>query len=131
MPGSFFDSNVLLYLLSNDERKRGIAKELLENEATISVQVLNEVASVARRKNGLSWEEIDAFIDALLPLLDVEPLTIEIHGSARGIAARHGFAFYDAAIVASAIGAGCTTLFSEDLHHGQRIGDLTIINPFR
>jgi predicted nucleic acid-binding protein len=44
---------------------------------------------------------------------------------------RYGYAFYDALIVAAALEAGCTRLYSEDLQDGQRIGALTIENPFR
>ncbi|HVY51025.1 MAG TPA: PIN domain-containing protein [Devosia sp.] len=130
MPGSFADSNVLLYLLSADERKRVIATELLSEELTISVQVLNEVTLVARRKHGLAWAQIRQFIDDLVPLVAIEPVTIEIHHAGRSIAERYGFRFYDSLIVAAALGRACTTLFSEDLNHGQRIGNLTITNPF-
>lgn len=45
--------------------------------------------------------------------------------------ARWRFGFYDSLIVASALAAGCRTLLSEDLQHGQRIGDLEIVDPFR
>ncbi len=130
MSGSFLDSNVILYLLSDDDRKRAIAKTILEQPATISVQVLNEIVNVARRKNGLAWGDIDTFIDELRSLIHVEPLTVDTHNSARQIAARYGFAFYDALIAASALSAKCTTLLTEDMQHGQKINDLTIVNPF-
>ena len=130
MSGSFLDSNVILYLLSDDDRKRAIAKTILEQPATISVQVLNEIVNVARRKNDLAWGDIDTFIDELRSLIHVEPLTVDTHNSARQIAARYGFAFYDALIAASALSAKCTTLLTEDMQHGQKINDLTIVNPF-
>ena len=44
---------------------------------------------------------------------------------------RYGFGFYDSLIVAAALDAGCKTLYSEDLQHGQRVEGVTIINPFR
>jgi predicted nucleic acid-binding protein len=47
---SFFDSNVVLYLLSGDAAKADRAEALLEAGGVISVQVLNEVTSVCRRK---------------------------------------------------------------------------------
>lgn len=131
MPASFADSNVLLYLLSEDERKRGIVKTLLESELTISVQVLNEVAAVARGKHRLDWSTIAQFVDDLLPFVTVRPLTIETHLGGRAIAARYGFRFYDSLIVAAAVAAGCTTLLTEDLQHGQKLGALTITDPFR
>ena len=47
------------------------------------------------------------------------------------LAERYGLHVYDAGIVASAIGAGCERLYSEDLQHGQRIESVTVIDPFR
>jgi predicted nucleic acid-binding protein len=59
------------------------------------------------------------------------PLTVAIHEGGIAIAARTGYQFYDALIIAAALEARCDTLFSEDLHDGQVIeGRLTIRNPF-
>ena len=57
MPGSFFDTNVLLYVASGDPAKADRAEKLIGDGGTISVQVLNEIANVARRKMGMSWTE--------------------------------------------------------------------------
>lgn len=46
----FFDSNVLLYLLSGDDAKADKAEEVIRQGGHISVQVLNEFASIATRK---------------------------------------------------------------------------------
>jgi len=46
------------------------------------------------------------------------------------LASSHGFNFYDALIVASALAAGCDTLLTEDLQAGRKIEGLTIVNPF-
>jgi len=43
---------------------------------------------------------------------------------------RYGYSFYDSLIIAAALTAGCRRVYSEDLQHGQRIGQLTIVNPF-
>ena len=43
---------------------------------------------------------------------------------------RYDFSFYDSLIVAAALEAGCTRLYSEDMQHGQQIRHLTIYNPF-
>lgn len=132
MPASFIDSNVLLYLASSDPAKASRAEALLENGGTISVQVLNEVASVARRKMAMSWTEVHDFLGALRLLLDVRPVTIETHELGMVLAERHEFSIYDALIVASALQSGCDTLWTEDLNHGQRVnGRLRIANPFR
>ena len=53
MPGSFLDSNIVLYLASEDLPKADRAQELVAEGGTISVQVLNEIANVSRRKMGL------------------------------------------------------------------------------
>src|SRR5262249_18173508 len=131
MSGSFADSNVILYLLSEDEPRRAIARALLRSELTISVQVLNEVAAVASRKLKLDWAKIGGFINDLVPLVGLRVVTIGTHNAGRAIASRYGFRFYDALIVASATEASCSTLLTEDMHHGQKIGGLTIVNPFR
>ena len=55
MPGSFFDTNVLLYVASGDRAKADRAEELIGAGGFISVQVLNEIANVVRRKMRLSW----------------------------------------------------------------------------
>ena len=79
MPGSFLDTNVLVYLAAGDPTKADRAEALLAEGATISVQVLNETANVLRRKAGLSWTETRAFLDTVRSLAQVEPLTIETH----------------------------------------------------
>jgi len=97
----------------------------------VSVQVLNEFVNVSRRKYRRDWGEIQDALSVLKTLLDPpQPLTIEVHEAAIGIARDYGFHFYDSLIVAAALRAGCSILYSEDLHHGQTIERLTIHNPF-
>jgi predicted nucleic acid-binding protein len=132
MPGSFFDTNVLLYVASGDPAKADRAEKLIGAGGTISVQVLNEITNVARRKMGLSWIETRAFLSMLRGLLLVQPLTIEIHETGLALAERHGLSIYDAMIAASAVHADCDTLWSEDLQDGPLLGGrLRIVNPFR
>jgi predicted nucleic acid-binding protein len=128
---SFFDTNVLLYLLSSDAAKADAVEELLAEDGFISVQVLNEFASVASRKLGMPWSEIKDALGSIRAVCEVQPISVATHDHALEIAARYGFSIYDAAIVASALGAGCKTLHSEDLQDGQVIENLTIRNPFR
>ena len=97
----------------------------------ISVQVLNEVTSVCVRKLDMAWHEIADLVDAVRSFCTVVPLTVDIHDSARRLAERHGFAFYDACIVATASMSGCQILYTEDMHDGLIVEDgLTIRNPF-
>jgi predicted nucleic acid-binding protein len=132
MAGSFVDSNVLLYVASNDETKAAKAEEIIASGGAISVQVLNELAGVARRKMQLSWTETHAFLDAMGRLLEVRPLTVQIHETGLAVAQRYQLSIHDAMIVAAALDAGCDTLWSEDMHDGLMVNDgLRVVNPFR
>ncbi len=127
----FFDTNVLLYLLSDDIVKADIAEALLAKGGLISVQVLTELSSVASSKLGMSWKEIREILDTVSAVCDVVPVTVESHDRAIDLSERCGFSIYDSLILASAILAGCITLFTEDLQNGQRIDDQIIVrNPF-
>ena len=127
---AFFDTNVLLYLLSGDEAKADRAEEVIAGGGMISVQVLNEFASVATRKLGMSWAEIREILSQVRAVCPVEPITVEAHDRGLLLAERYGLPIYDAMIVASALLAKCATLYSEDMQHGQVINDqLTIRNP--
>ena len=128
----FFDTNVLLYLLSADTAKADPAEDLLALGGTIGVQVLNEFASVAARKLGMSFTEIRDVLEPIRAICAVMPLTLDIHDHALGLSERYGFSIYDALIVAAALAADCDTLYTEDLQDGQIIDDrLTITNPFK
>jgi predicted nucleic acid-binding protein len=132
MPGSFFDTNVLLYIASSDPAKADRAEKLIGAGGMISVQVLNETTNVARCKMGLSWTETRAFLSMIRGLLPVQPLTIEIHETGLALAERYGLPIYDAMIAASALHADCDTLWSEDMQDGILLDDcLRIVNPFR
>jgi predicted nucleic acid-binding protein len=132
MPANFIDSNVLLYSAWTDEKKAQRADAVIAEGGVISVQVLTEVLNVTRRKRTGAWTEVCAFLYGLRQLLDVRPLTVQDHDLSLSLIARYGFATFDGMIVASALRAGCTTLWSEDMHHGLVVErQLTIRNPFR
>ena len=90
-------------------------------------------AAVARRKLGLTWDEVGEALAAIRVLCPSPvALTIETHEAGLRIAAQYQFHIYDALVAAAALEAGCTTLYSEDLQDGQVIdGCLTIRNPFK
>jgi predicted nucleic acid-binding protein len=132
MPGSFIDTNVLVYLLSSDAEKADRAERIVEAGGTISVQVLNELANVARRKVLLSWEDTHELLSLARKLLQVVPLTIETHEAGLDLAQRYQLSTYDAMIAAAALLADCDTLWSEDMQDGVTLeGKLRIENPFR
>jgi predicted nucleic acid-binding protein len=128
---SFFDTSVLLYLLSGDARKADQVEALLARRGVISVQVLNEFTVVALRKVGLPLLDIKEILDTVRAVCTVEPLTATTHERGMEICGRYRFSFYDSVIVAAALIAGAKILYSEDLSHGQVIDRrLRIVNPF-
>ena len=132
VPRVFFDTNVLLYALADTEERTTRALDLLLKGGYVSVQVLNEFVNVSRRKFKKSWEDVDDFIRAVRALCGpVQPISEEVHEEAVRIAKSYQLGIYDANIVAAALLAGCTTLYSEDMQDGQKIGGLTLRNPFK
>ena len=126
----FFDSNVLLYLLSSETIKADRAEALIAQGGTVSVQVLNEFCAVARRKFGLQWAAIREILAELQIVLRVEEVTLDVHRRGIAIAERYQYGVHDSMVLAAALIAQCTVLYSEDLHAGQKIQSLSIRNPF-
>ena len=81
----------MLYLLSGDAAMADLAEDLLAGGGTISTQVLNAFASVARRKLHMSWEEIREILSQVRAVCAVEPLSVETHDQAVQLAHKHGF----------------------------------------
>jgi predicted nucleic acid-binding protein len=128
----FLDTNVLVYIATGDLEKAERSEKLLREGATISVQVLNELANVGRRKMALSWPEVYTLLGTVGLLVTVVPVSIETHKTGLRLAERYGCAMYDSMIIAAALLAGCARLWSEDMHDGLVVEDrLTIRNPFR
>lgn len=130
MAKPFIDSNVVLYLFSSDTLKADRAESLLQSGGLISVQVLNEVASVCLRKLKMSWEEIDTVLETLKSTCEVLPVTLASHEKAVVLAQRYQLSLYDANIVANAILAGVKTLLSEDMQSDMLMDGVTVVNPF-
>jgi predicted nucleic acid-binding protein len=131
MPGNFLDTNVLLYMASQDVAKANRAAELIGEGGIISVQVFNEVANAARRKMRLSWAETRELLETIRGLLTVRPITVEVHETGIDLAERYGLSTYDAMIAASALDAQCDILWSEDMQSGAILAQrLRIANPF-
>jgi predicted nucleic acid-binding protein len=128
---AFLDSNVVLYLLSADAIKADRAEQLLSEGGVISVQVLNEVTNVMRRKLAMSWSETNDVLATIRSMCATEPLTTETHDTGRRLGERYGLSVYDSMIAAAALLAECNVLYSEDMHHGLVIdAQLRLINPF-
>ena len=138
MSADFLDSNVLLYLVDeSDPGKRTTAERLVgqglqTGEAQISFQVVQETLNVITRKVQIPTKLDDArrfLSEVLIPLWRIMP-THALYERALDIQARYRYSFYDSLIIAAALAAGCTRLYSEDLQHSQRIGGLVIEDPF-
>ena len=136
---SFIDTNIFVYQLERlDARKADIADDLIEHgietqTACISFQVIQECINTAIRKAEapLTEDELRKYlVDVLAPLYRVQP-DIRLYQKSLEIRFRYRFGFYDALIVAAAVEAGCKTLYTEDLTHGQQVEGVTITNPFR
>lgn len=127
----FFDTNVVVYTLSADAAKAQRSERLLAEGGVVSVQVLNEIALVCRRKMDKSWLETREIIEGVRAKCGVVPLTAEVHELGLACAERYRLNVFDSMHLAAALLAGCTTLYSEDMHNGLVVDGLTIRNPYR
>lgn len=128
---AFFDTNVLVYAQGSDPVKAARSDELLGGGGWVSVQVLNEFASVARSKLRLDWAYVAEMVEAVMPLVAVQDLTLAVHRAGIVLARRHQLSIWDGLIVAAALEAGCDVLWSEDMHDGLVIdGRLRVANPY-
>ena len=96
----------------------------------VSSQVIQEFISAALRRPalGLGEAQIDVWLAFFAPE-QVQVLTLPVIRHAVALRRRYQLSHWDSTIIAAALAAGCATLFSEDLSHGQTIDSLTIQNP--
>jgi predicted nucleic acid-binding protein len=128
---AFADTNVVVYAFAEDDAKVAIAERILENQPTISIQVLNEFLSVCRVKLGMDVVTRHKLADELIAGCNVVSLDLAVVEKAMQIEAQTQISYWDALIVAAALLSGCDTLYTEDLQDGQVFeGHLTIVNPF-
>lgn len=128
---AFIDTNVLVYF-TGEGKKSSTAEALISGGGIISVQVLNELTLVLRRKHGYSWQEVREVLTFLRCLLSVRALTTDTHEIGLSLAERYQLRFYDSLLLAAALQAGCETFWSEDMQDGFVVeGTLTIRNPYR
>ena len=137
---NFVDSNIFVYMFDRtapDKRQR--ARELVygllqDRTGCISYQIVQETLNVLTGRLGEPADSVAAFLEeVLLPFWQINQIVAspDLYRSGLRIQARYGFSFYDSLMVAAALEAGCTILYSEDMQDGQRIEGLTIRNPFR
>ncbi len=132
---SFVDSNIWLYaLIQNgiDDRHQQAADLLIQLDFPIvNSQVIRETCSNLKKKSIIPEEKIQVLIHGWYQSCKVIHSNAAQHLLASHLRDNYSFSYWDSLIVAAALDAGCTTLFSEDMQHGQQIENvLTITNPF-
>lgn len=131
MVKAFIDSPVVLHLFADGE-KATLAESLFATEPVINIQVLNEVCNVLRRKSKLTWRNTVQALDTIRSVCRVEAMTVAVHQESLRLAQRYALSVYDAMIVAAALIADCSVLYSEGMQHDLHVDRrLRIINPFR
>jgi predicted nucleic acid-binding protein len=130
----FLDTNIIIYLYSEDESDKRDASYKFVNrlDCVTSIQAMNEASNVWYRKYNLSKTEIAKYLDEIESVCDeimlVRRKTID---QAMDIKDRYGYSLYDCLILASSIEANCNIILTEDMKDGQIINEtLKIINPF-
>ena len=132
----FVDTNVLVYLFDDDSpHKQKTARQLLDDRAeqlVLSTQVLGEFYVTVTRKlaKPLATSRAIEALDTLCAF-PVRGLGADLVRSAVHRSASSQVSYWDALIIESALDAGATVLLTEDLQHGQRFGQLRVVNPFR
>ncbi len=131
MSRAFLGSNILVYAFSSDARIP-VAYALPDQGGVVSTQSLNELTTVLRRKQKMSWPETRRAVDLVLKQCpSIVVLDLDLHRLGVRIAERHKLSVYDGMIVAAALIAECDILYSEDMHDGLIVdGRLRIVNPF-
>jgi predicted nucleic acid-binding protein len=128
---AFLDTNILIYAFAENDARLDAAERIVNEGGVVSVQVLNELAHTLRRKFRIAWTRVGEIIETILSTCpDPLPLSLETHRAALRICERYGFSIYDGLVIAAALEAGCSVLYTEDLQHGQIIGGVKIVNPF-
>ncbi len=135
---SFLDTNVIVYAFDQTNPKKAkiaqrlIAEGVAEKRSMVSYQVVQEFINVALRgfRVSITGSDLESFLlTALFPMAAVSwssALTMQ----ALRMQAAHQFGWYDSLIIAAALQGGCRVLYSEDMRHGQWLGDLVVKNPF-
>jgi predicted nucleic acid-binding protein len=131
---AFFDTNVLLYIYSDDVQKKNLATGLFAEHietggVLISTQVVQEFYAAGSRKLSIPRRQLRAIATALLdlPLIAITALHIERAFEQEDA---HKISFWDALILAAAESGGADLLYTEDLNHGRKYGSVLVRNPF-
>ena len=131
MSDEFVNTNIVIYSLDENTVKRRKALSILARRPVVLIQVFNETANTMRRKLNCDIPSIRQFLVDLIQDCRIHPITPATVLAGLDVAERYGFSHYDSLIVATALDAGCSKLYSEDMQHGQVLdGRLEFVNPF-
>lgn len=138
MDPSFVDTNVLVYAIENrgdprEDQARALLRHLFSTGTfRTSTQVLQELYVTETRKGRhiLTPAQVLQYIDSYARWPLVAPGFDDIRDAMR-LSDSAQISYWDALIVITARLAGCTTLYTEDLNHGQQIHGVRILNPFK
>ena len=130
----FLDSNVWIYALTKnqDSHKRDVASQLIKPENVIvSTQVINEVCVNLIRKASFSNSQVKALISDFYKSFEVVSFTASTLTKATELRENYSISFWDSLILASALHAKTSILYSEDMQHRLTVENrLMIVNPF-
>jgi predicted nucleic acid-binding protein len=134
----FLDTNICIYSIDPlSPAKRQRARQLVTSGATtkdgvISYQVVQEFVNVAIRKFQIvvSRTDLEDFLRGVLFPMMAVPSSPWLFLDALRLHEGNQLSWYDSLIVSAALQGECRILYSEDLQHGRRFGDLVVQNPF-
>ena len=130
---AFIDTNILIYLYSNNEpQKKIISQKTFEKyDCIISTQVLNEFSNVCFKKFNKTAEEVELALDEIIENSIVLLIDNSNIKQALRIQKQYGYNYYDCLIIALALSSNCEYLLTEDMIDGQIIDKkMTIINIY-
>ncbi|MFW5990363.1 MAG: PIN domain-containing protein [Campylobacterales bacterium] len=127
----FTDTNILIYLFDKSEKKKDIAKKVLNNIPIISVQICNELSNILLKKFMFDEKDVKLIINRIVESSSFYQIDQYTVSKALDIREKYKFSYYDSLVIASAINSKSKILYSEDMQHKQNIETLTILNPFK
>ena len=126
------DTNILVYAITGQGIKCERASALVQSANWgISAQILQEFYVTVTRKPvpPLSPATAAAFVEQFRKFPCI-PIDSDIVESAIAHSERYRISYWDGAIIAAAEVLGASTLYSENLQHGQQYGPVRALNPF-
>jgi predicted nucleic acid-binding protein len=126
---AFVDTNILVYLFSEDEplkRERSI-RVFNEYDCHISTQVLNEFCNICTRKWQLPANDIFLAIEKICDFGKLLVVSTETIKEAILLHDKYGYAYYDCLMISSALEYNCKYLLTEDLANEQIIENRLVI----